>query len=63
MNWPGLHLPTACAFRFSQPLDAFIRPSLPALFHAGSALGVTLQSFLPPAQQYAVPSAFPLVTF
>jgi hypothetical protein len=26
MNWPGLHVPTACAFRFSQPLDAFIRP-------------------------------------
>jgi len=26
MNWPGLLLPTACAFRFSQPLDAFIRP-------------------------------------
>jgi hypothetical protein len=26
MNWPGLHLPTACAFRFSQPPGAFIRP-------------------------------------
>jgi len=26
MNWPGLHFPTACAFRFSQPLGAFIRP-------------------------------------
>jgi len=25
-DWPGLLLPTACAFRFSQPLDAFIRP-------------------------------------
>jgi len=25
MNWLGLRLPTACAFRFSQPLDAFIR--------------------------------------
>jgi len=38
-------------------------PSLPALFHAGSALGITLQSFLPPVQPYAVPSAFPLLTF
>jgi len=38
-------------------------PSLPALFHAGSALGVTLQSFLPPAQPYAVSSAVPLVAF
>jgi len=28
------------AFRFSQPLDASSAPSLPALFHAGSALGV-----------------------
>jgi len=24
--WSGLHLPTACVFRFSQPLDALIRP-------------------------------------
>jgi hypothetical protein len=26
MSWSGLHLPTACAFRFSQPPGAFIRP-------------------------------------
>jgi hypothetical protein len=38
-------------------------PSSPALFHAGSAPGVTLQSFLPPAQPYAVSSAVPLLTF
>jgi hypothetical protein len=38
-------------------------PSLPALFHAGSALGVTLQSFVPPSQPHAVPSAVTLVTF
>jgi hypothetical protein len=38
-------------------------PSLPAIFHAGSAPGATLQSFLPPAQPYAVSSAFPLLTF
>jgi len=25
INWPGLHFPTACAFRFSQPPGAFIR--------------------------------------
>jgi len=38
-------------------------PSLPALFHAGSALGVTLQSFAPLAQPYAVSSAVPLLAF
>jgi hypothetical protein len=58
-----MHLPTACAFRFSQPLGAFIRPSLPALFHAGSALGVTLQSFLPPVQPCVVSNASPLLAF
>jgi len=26
MNWSSLPRPTACAFRFSQPLGAFIRP-------------------------------------
>jgi hypothetical protein len=35
----------------------------PALFHAGSALGVTLQSFLPLAQPHAVASAVPLLAF
>jgi hypothetical protein len=35
----------------------------PALFHAGSALGVTLQSFLPLTQPYAVSSAVPLMAF
>jgi len=38
-------------------------PSLPALFHAGSALGVTLQSFVPPAQPHAISGAVPLLTF
>jgi hypothetical protein len=38
-------------------------PSLPALFHAGSALGVALQSLLPPAQPHAVSSAVPLLAF
>jgi len=38
-------------------------PSLPALFHAGSAPGVTLQSFAPLTQPYAVSSAVPLVAF
>jgi len=36
-------------------------PSLPALFHAGSALGDTLQSFLPLALPYVVSDAFPLM--
>jgi len=31
MNWPGLHDPTACASRFSQPPGAFIRPEPPGL--------------------------------
>jgi len=35
----------------------------PALFHAGSALGVTLQSFTPLTQPYAVSSVFPLLAF
>jgi hypothetical protein len=35
------HAQPACASRFSQPHDAFVSaPSLPALFHAGSAPGV-----------------------
>lgn len=38
-------------------------PSLPTLFHAGSALGDTLQSLIPHAQQHAVSSALPLMTF
>jgi len=38
-------------------------PSLPALFHAGSALGVTLQGFVPPAQPHAVSSAVTLLAF
>jgi len=38
-------------------------PSLPALFHAGSAPGVTLQSFAPLAQPHAVPSAVTLLAF
>jgi len=37
--------------------------SLPALFHAGSAPGVPLQSIFPHAQPYAVSGAFPLMTF
>jgi hypothetical protein len=64
MKWLGLPHPTACAFRFSQPPGAFIRPEPePALFHAGSAPGVTLQSFLPPAQPHAVSGAVPLLAF
>jgi len=38
-------------------------PSLPALFHAGSALGITLQSLFPTAQPYAISSAAPLLVF
>jgi len=37
--------------------------SLPTLFHAGSAHGTTLQSFVPLAQPYTVSSAVPLLTF
>jgi hypothetical protein len=63
-KWMGLPHPPACAFRLSQPPGAFIRPEpAPALFHAGSALGVTLQSFVPPAQPCAVSSAIPLLAF
>jgi hypothetical protein len=54
----------ACVFRFSQPPDAFIRPSAHwPCFMPDPLMGFTLQSFPPPAQPYAVSGAVPLMTF
>jgi hypothetical protein len=61
MKWPSLPHSAACAFRFSQPLGAFIRPEpAPALFHAGSALGVkpSRALFLPRSRTLS-PAPFP----
>jgi hypothetical protein len=60
-SWPGLPHPTACALRFSQPLDAFrSTASLPALFHAGSAHGVApSRALLPPRGRTPSPAPIP----
>jgi len=63
MIWPGLHSRPPAPSGAHNLLAPSSAPSLPALFHAGSALGVTLQSFPPLAQPYAVPSAVPLLAF
>jgi hypothetical protein len=53
--------PTACVFRFSQPLDAFIRLEPAGLVSCRCrSWGCTLQSITPPAQQHTVSSiAYP----
>jgi hypothetical protein len=60
--WPGLPHPVACALRFSQPPDAFVRPvpGGPVSCRIRS-WGSALQSFAPPAQPYAVSSATTLL--
>lgn len=63
MKWSGLHSRPPAPSGSRNLLAPSSAPSLPALFHAGSALGVTLQSFLPRAQPCAVSSAVPLVAF
>jgi hypothetical protein len=60
---PGLPHPTTCALRFSQPLDALVRPVLTGLVSCRiRSWGCALQSFAPLAQPYAVSSADPLLT-
>jgi hypothetical protein len=60
---PGLPHLNANASRFSQPLDALIRP-VPAgrISDQIRSWGFPLQSFAPPAQPYAVPDAIALLT-
>jgi hypothetical protein len=59
----GLACPTACAFRFSRPLDAFIRPEPGGLVSCHiRSWGCALQSFAPPVQPYAVSGAAPLLS-
>jgi hypothetical protein len=52
-----------CARRFSRPLDAFICPVPAGLVSCRiRSWGCTLQSFVPPAQPYAVSDAVPLMS-
>jgi hypothetical protein len=64
-HWSGLPHPAACALRFSQPLDAFrSTASLPALFRAGSALGIApFRAFLLPRGRTPLSGADPLLVF
>jgi hypothetical protein len=63
MNWPGLQTLPPAPSGFLNLLAPSSAPSLPALFHAGSALGFTLQSFIPHTQRYVVSNASPLLAF
>jgi hypothetical protein len=59
----GLPHPTTCAFGFSRPLDAFIRPEPAGLVSCQiRSWGFTLQSFAPPAQPFAVSGASALMS-
>jgi len=62
-EWSGMQSRPPAPSGYRNLLAPSSAPSLPALFHAGSALGVTLQSLLPPAQPHAVSSAVPLLAF
>jgi hypothetical protein len=63
LKWPGLPRPTACAYRFSQPPGAFIRPEPAGLVSCQiRSWGFALQSIAPPAQPYAVSGAATLMT-
>jgi hypothetical protein len=62
-DWSGLPHRTACAFRFSRPLDAFIRPVPGGLVSCHiRSWGCALQSFAPPVQPYAVSDALALLS-
>jgi len=54
---------TASAFRYSQPLGAFIRPEPAGLISCQIRSWGPLQSFAPPSLPYTVSSAFTLLTF
>jgi hypothetical protein len=59
LKWPGLPRPTACAFRFSQPLGAFIRPIPPGLVSCQiRSWGLPSKAFLLPRSR--APSPMPL---
>jgi hypothetical protein len=61
-QWPGLPHPTACACRFSQPLDALNPPrACRPCFMPDPLLGFALQSIAPPVRPYAVADADPLL--
>jgi hypothetical protein len=61
-DWAS-HGPIACAFRFSRPLGAFIRPEPAGLVSCRiRSWGFALQSFAPPVQPYAVSGAHALLS-
>jgi len=62
-SWLGLHSQPPAPSGVHNLLTPSSAPSLLALFHARSALGSALQSFLPLTQPYAVSSVDPLLTF
>jgi hypothetical protein len=63
-DWPSLPHRTTGASRFSQPLDAFIRPVPGGLVSCHiRSWGCALQSLAPPVQPYAVSGAFALMSF
>jgi hypothetical protein len=60
--WAGLPHPTASASRFSQPLDAFIRPELAGLISCRiRSWGSPYRAFFLTVQPYAVSGAAPLM--
>jgi hypothetical protein len=62
-EWYGLPRRTACALRFSQPLDASIRPVPAGLVSCQiRSWGCSLQSFAPLAQPFAVSGAVALLS-
>jgi hypothetical protein len=52
---PGLPHPARAAWGFLPPLATSFLRSLPALFHAGASMGLTLQGFSPGTEPYLFP--------
>jgi hypothetical protein len=58
--WPGLPHPTACAFRFSQPPDALIRPEPAGLVSCQiRSWGSPFRAFLLPRSRMPSPAPIP----
>lgn len=62
--WLGLPRLTACAFRFSQPRDAFIRPeSVGPISCRIRSWGFPFRAFFHPRSRTVLSTAYPLMTF
>jgi hypothetical protein len=60
LEWPGLPRPTACASRFSQPLDAFIRPTPAGLVSCQiRSWGLPFRALLLPRSRTPSPAPMP----